>query len=55
MVVVASWCLVGVDVWWWGEPGHAGGHVDPPLFLVDDVVVVAAEQGAVLGSRGAAV
>jgi hypothetical protein len=55
VVVVASGCLFGVDVWWWGEPGHACCDVDTPVFFVDEVVVVAAEQGAVFGPCGAAV
>ena len=53
--MVASWCLVGVDVGWGDEPGDAGVHGDGPLFFVDEVVVVGAEEGAVVGSCGAAV
>ena len=55
VVVVAAWCLVGVDVGWGDEPGDACFHIDAPLFLVDEVVVVAAEQGPVVCSGGAAV
>ena len=50
-----SGLLGGVDVWWWDEPGDAVGHVDGPLFFVDEVVVVAAEEGAVFGAGGAVV
>ena len=49
MVVVASGFLVGVDVGWGDEPGGAGFHGDGPVFFVDEVVVVAAEEGSVLG------
>ena len=54
-VVVLSGLLGGVDVWWWDEPGGAVGHVDGPLFFVDEVVVVAAEEGAVVGAGGSLV
>ena len=40
VVVVASWCLVGVDVGWGCEPWDAGLDADFPLFFVDEVVVV---------------
>ncbi len=54
-VVVLSGLLGGVDVWWGDEPGGAVGHVDGPLFLVDEVVVVAAEEGAVFCAGGSVV
>lgn len=54
-VQVASGCLAGIDVGWGFEPCHAGVHGDGPAFFVDDVVMVAAQQGAVVGSGGAAV
>ncbi|GAT89809.1 hypothetical protein CVCC1112_4468 [Paenarthrobacter nicotinovorans] len=54
MVVVASWCLVGVDVGWGDEPGDAVLDGDAPVFFVDEVVVVGAEQGGVVCSCGAA-
>jgi hypothetical protein len=54
VVVVSAGCLFGVDVGWGDEPGDAGSHVDRPLFFVDEVVVVGAEQGGVVCSCGAA-
>jgi hypothetical protein len=54
-VVVALGLLVGVDVGWWFEPGDAGCDVDGPVFFVDEVVVMGAEQGAVGGAGGSAV
>jgi hypothetical protein len=47
VVVVASGFFGGVDVGWGDEPGDAGGDVDLPLFFVDEVVVVGAEEDAV--------
>jgi hypothetical protein len=55
VVVVASGFLLGVDVGWWGEPGDAGVDVDFPVFFVDEVVVVGAEEDAVVGAGGSAV
>jgi hypothetical protein len=55
VVVVSAWFLFGVDVGWGDEPGDAGSHVDRPLFFVDEVVVVGAEEGAVVGVGGSAV
>ncbi|GAA1274239.1 hypothetical protein GCM10009589_30680 [Arthrobacter pascens] len=55
VVVVAAGFLVGVDVRWRDEPGDAGSHVDGPLFFVDEVVVMGAQEGAVVGAGGAAV
>ena len=43
-VVVASGFLAGVDVGWRDEPGDAGADLDGPVFFVDYVVVVGAEQ-----------
>lgn len=54
-VVVALGFLVGVEVGWRGEPGDAGAEVDGPLFFVDDVVVVGAEECSVVGAGGSAV
>ena len=53
--MVLSGLLGGVDVWWWDEPGDAVWHVDGPLFFVDEVVVVGAEEGAVVGAGGSVV
>src|SRR4249919_432747 len=53
-VVVAPGPLAGVEVGWRDEPGDAASDVDGPVFLVDHVVVVGAEQHAVLGSGGSA-
>jgi hypothetical protein len=55
VVVVASGFLGGVDVGWVLEPGDAGGDVVLPLFFVDEVVVVGAEEDAVVGVGGSAV
>ena len=55
VVVVASGFLVGVDVRWRDEPGDAGFEVDLPVFFVDEVVVVGAEEDAVVGAGGSAV
>jgi hypothetical protein len=55
VVVVAAGFLVGVDVGWGDEPWDAGFDVDLPLFFVDEVVVVGAEEGAVVGAGGSAV
>jgi hypothetical protein len=54
VVVVLSGLLAGVDVGWRDEPGDAVFHVDFPLLFVDQVVVVAAEQDAVVGVGGSA-
>jgi hypothetical protein len=54
-VVVSLWLLVWVDVGWWFEPGDAGFDLDGPLFFVDEVVVMGAEQGSVVGAGGSAV
>ncbi|MDP9693646.1 UNVERIFIED_ORG: hypothetical protein J2X79_001194 [Arthrobacter globiformis] len=53
-VVVAAGCSAGVEFWWGFEPGHLVGDFDVPVFFVDEVVVVAAEQDAVAGSSGSA-
>ena len=55
VVVVAAGFLVGVDVEWRADPGDAGSHVDGPLFFVDEVVVMGAQEGAVVGVGGSAV
>jgi hypothetical protein len=55
VVVVAAGFLVGVDVGWGDEPGDAGFEVDFPVFFVDQVVMVGAEQDAVVGAGGSAV
>ena len=47
--------LGGVDVGWRCVPGDAVVDVDLPLFFVDEVVVVGAEEGAVLGAGCSAV
>jgi hypothetical protein len=46
-VVVAAGFSVGAEFWWGFEPRHPAGDFDGPLFLVDEVVVMAAEQDAV--------
>src|SRR3954452_19387309 len=38
----------GVDPGWRGEPREAVDHVDGPVAVVDDLVVVSAEQGEVV-------
>ena len=53
-VSVPSGCPGGVEVGWRDEPGDAGAHLDAPVFLVDHVVVMGAEQGSVAGSGGSA-
>src|SRR6478735_9316803 len=53
-VSVPAGCPGGVEVGWWDEPGDAGPHLDGPVFFVDHVVVMGAEQGSVVGSGGAA-
>ena len=50
-----SGLLAWVDVGWRDEPGDAVVDVDFPLFFVDEVVVVGAEEGAVVGVGGSAV
>src|SRR3954447_14040396 len=45
----------GVDPGWRGEPREAVDHVDPPVPVVDDLVVMSAEQGEVVEAGGAAV
>jgi hypothetical protein len=54
-VVVSLGFLVGVDVGWRYEPGHAFGDMDLPLFFVDEVVVMGAQEGAVVGAGCSAV
>ena len=49
-MVVSLGVLAGVDVGWRDEPGHAFGDLDLPLFLVDEVVVMGTQQGAVVGA-----
>ena len=55
MVVVSLGFLAGVDVGWRDEPGDAVFDLDLPLLFVDEVVVMAAEEGAVLGAGCSAV
>jgi hypothetical protein len=55
LVVVSLGFLGGVDVGWRDEPGDAGFDVDLPLFFVDEVVVMGAQEGAVVGAGGSAV
>jgi hypothetical protein len=52
--VVAAGFSLGVEFWWWFEPGDFVGDFDGPVFFVDEVVVVAAEQDAVVGVGGSA-
>jgi hypothetical protein len=54
-VPVSSGLLVWVDVGWGEEPGDAGFDVDGPQFFVDEVVVMGAEQGSVVGAGASAV
>jgi hypothetical protein len=54
-IVVAAWFLVWVDVGWRDEPGDAGFDLDGPVFFVDEVVVMGAEEGSVVGAGGSAV
>jgi hypothetical protein len=54
-VVVLLGFLGGVDVAWGCEPGDAVEGVDGPLFFVDEVVVMGAEQDAVADVGGAVV
>ena len=49
-----SGLLAGVDVGWRDEPGDAVFDVDCPQFLVDEVMVVGAEEDAVVGAGGSA-
>ena len=49
-----SGLLAGVDVGWRDEPGDPVFDVDFPLFFVDQVVVVGAEEDAVVGAGGSA-
>jgi hypothetical protein len=44
--------LVGVEVFWGFEPGGVVGNGDGPLFFVDEVVVAAAEEDAVVDVGG---
>lgn len=46
-VVVSPGFTVRVGVGWRDEPGHAGLDLDVPVFLVDQVVMMTAEQRAV--------
>ena len=52
MVVVLSGLLAWVDVGRGDEPGDAVFDVDFPLFFVDQMVVVGAEEDAVVGAVG---
>src|ERR1700712_1357484 len=45
---VVAWSSEGVEPGGWGEPGQSVGDVDFPAAVVDQGVVVAAEQHAVL-------
>jgi hypothetical protein len=54
-MMVASGLLVWVDVGWRDEPGDAGVDLDGPLFFVDEVVVMGAQEGAVVGAGGSSV
>ena len=47
--------LLWVDVGWGDVPGDAGAELDGPLFFVDEVVVVCAEECAVVGGGCAGV
>ena len=47
--------LAWVDVGWRDEPGDPGVDLGGPLFLVDEVVVMGAEQGSVVCTGGSAV
>ncbi len=51
-VVVLLGCLVGVEVGWGDKSGCVVDGGDGPLFFVDEVVVVAAEQDAVVDGGG---
>lgn len=53
--MVSTGLSVWVEVCGWDEPGDAVPDLDGPVVLVDEVVVVAAEQYAVVGARWAAV
>jgi hypothetical protein len=52
--VVAAGFSLGVEFWWWFEPGDFVGEFGGPVFFVAEVVVVAAEQDAVAGAGGSA-
>jgi hypothetical protein len=45
---------VGVEFWRGFEPRDLVGDFDGPVFFVNEVVVMAAEQDAVPGSGGSA-
>ena len=45
---------MGVEFGWGFEPGDFVGDFDGPVFFVDEVVVVTAEQDAVGGAGGSA-
>jgi len=56
VAVIAAGGPSGVDVWGWDELGYAVvGDVDLPAVVVDDVVVMSAEQHAVVDGGAAAV
>lgn len=47
-VAVLAWLLAWVDVGWLDEPGHACLDLDVPFFVVDQMVVVAAQQDTIV-------
>jgi hypothetical protein len=53
-MVVSSGFLTGGDVGWRDEPRDTRFDLDFPLFLVDEVVVMGAQKGAVVGAGGSA-
>jgi hypothetical protein len=49
MALVAQWPPFRVHIGWWEEFGPAiGGHTDFPHAVVDEPVVVAAQENAVV-------
>ena len=54
-MVVSLGLLTRVDVGWRDEPGDAGFDLDLPLLFVDKVVVMGAQEGAVVSAGGSAV
>jgi hypothetical protein len=53
-VVVSSRDLAWVDVGWRDEPGYSGFDLDLPLLFVDQMVVMAAQERAVVCAGGSA-
>jgi hypothetical protein len=52
---VADGFSVGVDEWWWDEPGDSVAHDDLPALLGESGVVICAEQNKVIDAGFAAV